>query len=110
MNPSTIISLIMTILFLVGTLIFAILKEKSVFLISGFNILSKEERTSYDCKALARDQKRIFEYCTIIWITSVILCNFMTKWAFIPVFVVWLLFFLKQVHLDFDRAFEKYKK
>lgn len=48
MNPSTILSLLLTLFFFILSLVFGALKEKSVFLISGFNILSKEERMSYD--------------------------------------------------------------
>lgn len=60
MNPSIILSLLLTLFFFILSLVFGALKEKSVFLISGFNILSKEERMSYDCVKLTKDQGKIF--------------------------------------------------
>ena len=110
MNLSTILSLLLTLFFFILSLVFWALKEKSVFLISGFNILSKEERMSYDCVKLAKDQRKIFVWCTILWFISTILCFYVTEWVIFPAFVIWFVFFLKQVHLDFDQAFEKYKK
>ena len=53
----------LSFIFILLAIIFAILKSKASVLISGFNSKSKEERSLYDEEKMCRDQRNAF----LIW-------------------------------------------
>ncbi|MGN1181577.1 MAG: DUF3784 domain-containing protein [Faecalibacillus sp.] len=102
--------LTMSGIFLFFALLFTLLKEKSVMLISGFNSMTKEERKSYDQVRLCRDQRNDFLVWAILLGTGALLSCFVYQYLAIVFLVVWLILFFKDVHLDPKKAFSKYKK
>ncbi|MBQ8943740.1 MAG: DUF3784 domain-containing protein [Clostridia bacterium] len=91
-------------------ILFAVLKEKSAKLVSGFNSMPKEKQEKYDKAYIARDMRNQCFVRSAIMLAGAILSLFVSKYMAIPAFVIWLVLFLKQVHFDSDKAFEKYLK
>ena len=97
------------LLFLLLTLIFTIFKEKSVMLISGFNTMPKEKRELYDKEKLSKDYRNIFLIWAIIQGIGAILAYYISQYIAVIAFIIWLIVFFKDVHLDKEKAFGKYK-
>lgn len=71
-----------SVIFLGMALLFTVLKGKAAILISGFNTMPEEQRKRYDTERMSRDQRNAF---------------------------IWLIVFLRDVHLDEEKAFGRYK-
>jgi hypothetical protein len=97
------------ILFLLFALLFTLLKEKAAMLISGFNTLPQNERALYDAAKLSRDQRNAFLLWALIFGVGAVLAYCLTQYLAIVAFVVWLVVFFRDVHLDAKKAFAKYK-
>lgn len=97
-------------LFLLLAFVFTCLKEKAAMLISGFNTLSKEERKKYDTERMSRDQRNLFLIWAAILGAGALLSCFISKYMAVIAFVIWLVVFFRDVHLDEEKAFGKYKK
>lgn len=110
MNIGTIICLILALLFSVLSGIFALLKEKGAILISGFNSLSKAEREQYDQKKMSIDMRNSLFIWAIVLFLGAVSSNYISKYCSIIALVIWLIMFLKDVHMDMKIAFEKYRK
>ncbi|MBW6410318.1 DUF3784 domain-containing protein [Clostridium weizhouense] len=110
MNIGTIICLTLAIFFILLSLIFTLLKEKAALLISGFNTISKEEREKYDKKKMSIDMRNSLFLWSIILLLGVASSYFINKYCSIIAIVIWLIVFLKDIHINSDKAFEKYKK
>ena len=107
MNIGFILMGISCLLFLLLALLFAILKGKAAILISGFNTIPKYQRELYDQDRMSRDQRNAF----LIWAgIGAILSYFISQYMAVIAFIVWLIVFFKDVHLDEEKAFGKYKK
>lgn len=88
-------------------ILFAVLKEKSVKLISGFNSFSKKEQDLYDKNYLARDMRnQCFSWAGIMLIGA--LASLLWTYCAIAAYIVWGIFFFKEVHFDAHKAFKKY--
>lgn len=98
------------LLFLLLTLIFTMFKEKSVMLISGFNTMPKEKRELYDTEKLRKDSRNIFLIWAVIQGIGAILAYYISQYVAIIAFIIWLIVFFKDVHLNEEKAFGKYKK
>lgn len=108
MNYGSFICLILAIVFAVTAFIFFLLKDKGAMLISGFNTLPKEERDLYDKARLSKDQRNdMLLWAFIMGVGS--LLSYLSQYFAIPTFGIWLVLFLKGVHLDANKAFEDYK-
>lgn len=110
MNIGTISCIVMGGIFGILAVVFALLKEKGAMLISGFNTLPKEEREKYNKAKMSIDQRNSFIIWTVIFIVGAFVSNLVNAYLAIIAFVIWLFLFLKEVHLDTDKAFGKYKK
>lgn len=99
----------LAIIFGILAITFTILKEKGANLISGFNSYSKEKRQEYDVLKMSIDQRNSFLIWTGIFAVGAILSYFLNEYISIAAFVVWLILFFKDVHMDPDKAFDKYK-
>jgi uncharacterized membrane protein YedE/YeeE len=97
------------ILFLLFALLFTLLKEKAAMLVSGFNTMPKSERALYDAAKLSRDQRNAFLLWALIFGVGAVLAYLLTQYLAIVAFVVWLVVFFRDVHLDAKKAFAKYK-
>jgi hypothetical protein len=95
--------------FLCMALIFALRKEKAVMLIAGFNALSKEERSSYDCARMSRDMRNSLLWWCAVLLAGAVLSFFISSHFAILAAAIWLVLFFREVKIDVDKAFRKYK-
>lgn len=92
---------------MIGVL-FAILKEKAARFVSGFNSFSKEEQALYDKAHISRDiRNQCFIWAAIMLAGALLSCIFASYMA-IPAYIIWLVLFIREVHFDNHKAFEKY--
>ena len=99
---------VLVIPFAIIGVLFAIFKEKSAKLVSGFNSFSKEEQALYYKARIARDIRNQCFTWTAIMLIGALLSYFLSPYMAIPSFVIWLVLFFKEVHFDNRKAFEKY--
>ncbi len=93
--------------FIIG-LLFAICKGKAAKFVSGFNSLPQKEQELYNKAFISRDVRNQCFTWTIIMLIGAVLSFFITPYMAIPAYVIWLILFFKEVHLDARKAFEKY--
>lgn len=110
MNIWGIICLTLAAIFSILAAVFALLKEKGALLISGFNTLSKEEREKYDKKKISVDMRNSLFIWAIILFLGAILSYYISKYCAIIAIIIWIVIFFKDVHIDSEKAFRKYKK
>lgn len=110
MNIGSIACGIGCLLFLLFALLFTVLGEKGAMLISGFNTMPKTQRELYDKARMSRDQRNAFLIWALIFGIGAALSYLISQYMAIIAFVVWLVVFFKDVHLDTEKAFGKYKK
>ena len=109
MNVGTLTCIVMAAMFLIFSIIFALLKEKGAILISGFNSLPKEKREKYDKLKMSKDMRNLFFAWCILFVIGGVLSYFVSQYIAIIFFVIWLILFFREVHLDTEKAFGKYK-
>ena len=98
------------IIFGVTALLFAVLREKGAMLIAGFNTMPKEKRELYDKKRMSRDQRNAFALWAVILEAGGILSDLtMSQNAAILAIIIWLALFFREVHVDEEKAFGKYR-
>ena len=106
MNGGFVACIILAVLFLVLGILFAILKEKGAYFVSGFRTLNHPEK--YDKASISLDMRnQCFTYSLILFLGA-ILSYFISAIIAIPTYVLWGILFFKSVHLDAEKAFEKY--
>lgn len=109
MNIGVVVCIAFVILFTFIVGIFSIFGEKATVLISGFNLKSKEEREKYDTKRMIKDYRNSIIIWIVIFFIGAIGSYYISKYSSIIAFLIWFLIFLKDVHLDEEKAFGKYK-
>ncbi|WP_455716280.1 DUF3784 domain-containing protein [Anaerosporobacter sp.] len=109
MNIGFYACLILAIIFGILTFVFFLLKEKGAMLISGFNTLPKHERELYDIAKLSKDQRNSMFIWLLIMCVGALFSFFISQYFAIIAFVVWLIMYFKDVHIDTVKSFEKYK-
>lgn len=106
MNIGFVACLVLAILFLIIGIVFALLKEKGTKYVSGFRTLNHPEK--YDKAYISLDMRnQCFTYALILFLGA-ILSYFISAIIAIPTYVLWGILFFKSVHLDAEKAFEKY--
>lgn len=106
MNIGFVACLVLAILFLIIGIVFALLKEKGAKYVSGFRTLNHPEK--YDKAYISRDMRnQCFIYFVILSIGAT-LSYFLSAYIAIPTYIIWAIVFFKSVHLDTEKAFEKY--
>ncbi len=106
MNVGFAACITLAVLFLVLGIMFALLKEKGAYFVSGFRTLNHPEK--YDKAYISRDMRnQCFIYFVILSIGA-ILSYFISAVISIPTYIIWAIVFFKSVHLDVEKAFEKY--
>lgn len=106
MNIGFVACLVLAILFLIIGIVFALLKEKGAKYVSGFRTLNHPEK--YDKAYISLDMRnQCFTYALILFLGA-ILSYFISAIIAIPTYVLWGILFFKSVHLDAEKAFEKY--
>ena len=89
--------------------VFAVKKEKACSLIAGFNFLTEEQQARYDRAAMARDYQRLFTVWTVGAFVFALMCPWLCWWAFGAATALFLFSVGKEMHIDYEKAFEKYK-
>ena len=97
------------VLFGIFAVIFAVKKEKACKLIGGFNFFTEAQQAQYDKAAIARDYQKLFTGWTIGAFIFAPLCLWLDWWAFGAAFILFLFSLGKEMHIDAEKAFEKYK-
>lgn len=106
MNIGFVACIILAVLFLVLGIIFALLKEKGAYFVSGFRTLNHPEK--YDKAYISLYMRnQCFTYALILFLGA-ILSYFISAIIAIPTYVLWGILLFKSVHLDAEKAFEKY--
>lgn len=106
MNIGFVACIILAVLFLIIGIVFALLKEKGAKYVSGFRTLNHPEK--YDKASISLDiRNQCFTYSLILFLGA-ILSYFISAIIAIPAYVIWVIVFFKSVHLDAEKAFEKY--
>lgn len=88
--------------------VFVIMKENGARLVSGFNSLPKEEQEKYDKAQISRDLRNQCFVWAAIMLIGALLSLILTPYMAIPAYLIWLVLFFREVHLDVRKAFEKY--
>lgn len=96
-------------LFLIFAIVFAVKKEKACKLIGGFNFFTEEQQARYDKAAIAKDYQRLFTWWTAGAFLFALLCLWFSWWAMGAAFALFLFSIAKEMHIDAEKAFEKYK-
>lgn len=109
MSGWTIICLVLGVGFGIIAIIFALLKEKGAMLISGFNTLPKEEREKYNKKQMCFDIRNSFFLWFGILLFGAVLSYFFGDHFAIISIIIWVIVFIKDFHIDLQKAFGKYK-
>ena len=106
MNIGFMACIVLAILFLIIGIIFFLLKEKGAQYVSGFNTLNHPE--NYDKASISLDMRnQCFTYSLILFLGA-ILSYLVSDYIAIPTYMIWAILFFKSVHLDAEKAFEKY--
>ena len=84
-------------------ILFGVFKEKSARFVSGFHELSKEDW-------IARDMRNSCFLWMTVMLAGSVLSYVVTPYMAIGAYVLWLILFLKDVHMDTRKAFRKYLK
>lgn len=106
MNIGFMACIVLGVLFLIVGILFSLLKEKGAKYVSGFSTLNHPEK--YDKAYISLDMRnQCFTYALILFLEAII-SYFISTLIAIPTYVLWGILFLKSVHLDAEKAFEKY--
>ncbi len=97
------------VIFLVFAVVFAVRKEKACNLIGGFNFFTEAQQARYDKAAIARDYQKLFTRWTVGAFLFAGLCLWLNWWAMGAAFILFLISLGKEMHIDAEKAFEKYK-
>lgn len=101
--------LVLAIIFLIVAIIFGVLKEKAAVLIAGFNYFSKEKQEKYNRNKISKDMRNSFLIWSIILLLGAITSYFINEYFAIFSMIIWVILFIKDVHIDPEKAFDKYK-
>lgn len=109
MSMWTIICLVLSIFFLIIAIVFAVLKERGAMLISGFNTIPERQRKKYDIKRMVADTRNSIFLWFLVLLLGTILSYFFNKYLGILALVAWIILMFRNVHLDAEEAFGKYR-
>jgi len=109
MSIGAMICIILAIFFLALASTFALLKEKSAMLISGFNTLPKERRGLYDQKKMSLDYRNMIAFWSALFFIGALLSQSIHAYSTILTFIIWPIWLSKEIHLDADKSLAKYK-
>lgn len=106
MNIGFMACVVLGILFLIIGILFSLIKEKGAKYVSGFSTLNHPEK--YDKAYISLDMRnQCFIYSLILFLGA-ILSYFISAMIAIPTYIIWGILFFKSIHLDAEKAFEKY--
>lgn len=89
-------------------LLFGILKERAAKFVAGFNMLPQNEQNLYNKAGIAKGIRNSCLLWALIMLIGAAGCYFLSGYFAIPTYLVWLILFFKDLHVDAHKAFEKY--
>ena len=99
---------VLAVVFAVLALLFGLGREKAAGFVSGFNSIPQKEQEKYDKAWIARDMRNsLFVWATVM-LTGAAGSRFISGYFAVAAYVVWIVLFFREVHLDARKAFEKY--
>lgn len=101
-------SLTMALIFFIFSTIFFIFKEKSAFLIGGYNNLSQKQKKNFDKLKMSQDFAVMFFKYSLIFFIGAIGCITVTESSFWIAFIIWIIYFAKQLK-SHNTFLNKYK-
>ena len=101
--------IIMVPFFWLMAVFFAVGKERAANWLSGFHWLPEEEKARYDRKRMAADTRNDFLLWGGIMLLGAACSLWISEYAAAAAYGVWLVLLFKDVHLDTEKAFEKYR-
>lgn len=101
---------ILAILFLIIGITFALLKEKGARFVSGFTTLPESQQQLYDKAYISRDMRNQCFTWSAIMLIGALGSYLISPYLAIAAYIIWLILFFKEFHLDAQKAFEKYLK
>lgn len=101
--------LLMAAIFALLWLVFALRREKAADLVAGFNSLTESQKNRYDRAAIARDYRDWMRMVTEFWLLGAALAQWLGPWAFAAAMAATLFACAREFHIDWEKAFEKYK-
>lgn len=72
--------------------------------------MSEDERKQYDQKQMSIDQRNACFLWSLIYLAGAIASYLLHPYMVVIAFLVWLFSFCRDVHVDDERAFGKYRK
>lgn len=101
--------IIMTAFFWLMAAIFAVGRERAANWLSGFHALPEEEKALYDRKRMAQDSRNDFLLWGAVMFVGAVCSLWISGYAAAAAYAAWLVLFFKDVRLDAEKAFEKYR-
>ena len=95
--------------FLILAVIFAIMKGNAAKLISGFNCMPKAEQDKYDKARIVKDMRNDMLKWSAVMLAGAAGSYIISGYIAIAAYIVWLIMFFKNVHIDEQKAFKKYR-
>lgn len=89
--------------------LFAIKKEKGADYVAGFNSLSEKQKARYDRAAISRHYLNFMRLLGEISLLCAVLAHWIGLWAFVANLALLLACCAPEMHIDWEKAFEKYK-
>lgn len=89
-------------------ILFGIFKEKATKYVAGFNTFTEKEQAMYDKAAISKDIRNQCFIWSALMLVGTALSLVISQYVAIPTFIIWLLLFFKDSHIDPYKAFEKY--
>lgn len=95
--------------FLLLALFFGLGGERAANWLSGFRSFPEEERAKYDRRRMAADARNSFLLQSGIMLFGAAASLWISGYAAIVVYGIWLICFFRDVHWDEEKAFGKYR-
>lgn len=90
--------------------IFLYYRENACNLILGYNFKTKEERLNYDEIRISRHYRNMFFFWAVLFLIGALGSGWLGKiWFGIACFI-WLISFCRNIHIDEEKDFNKFKK
>ncbi|MCR5824114.1 MAG: DUF3784 domain-containing protein [Lachnospiraceae bacterium] len=99
---------VLVIAFAALGIFFALLKDRAAKYLSGFNMLPKAEQELYDKARISRDMRNSCFIWTAVMAAGAVACWLLTTYAFIPAYIIWIVLFFRDFHIDARKAYKKY--
>lgn len=101
---------IVSVIFWIMAVLFAVLKGKAAILIAGFNTMPKAQREQYDKEQMSKDMRNSFVlWAVILGVGGILSYVLISQEIAIISIIIWMIAFFRDVHLDEKKAFGKYK-